>query len=131
MMTSSCENLIYSPAESALTQGHRCGEKPHRSKNGRFVNPTGAGWAVETKPAEVTVVFTVENGSRGAYRLDWLVRQIWGKVTERKARLLCSTMPTNLSVTECDGNFGAKYYIPVENELIVWITNAIMLGGGR
>lgn len=44
--------IVFEEGEYGLTQGHKAFEKPHY-RNGRYVNPTGCGYAIESRPSHL------------------------------------------------------------------------------
>lgn len=54
--------IHYIPGERLLTQRHKKSERPHYRKNGAFVNPTGFGYATETKPSMLILTFDTGEG---------------------------------------------------------------------
>ena len=73
--------IVFEEGEYGLTQGHKAFEKPHY-RNGRYVNPTGCGYAIESRPSHLIAYLDVK-GTVYDTRLDIYFRSAWGRLTEK------------------------------------------------
>lgn len=73
--------IVFEEGEYGLTQGHKAFEKPHY-RNGRYVNPTGCGYAIESRPSHLIAYLDVK-GTVYDTRLDIYFRSAWGRLTDK------------------------------------------------
>lgn len=116
-------SITYEPGEYYRTQGHRRGERKHRNKAGRIVNPTGFGWATESKPSRITVGIDVK-GKYEEVWVDYFFKNNWGRLTARRVQKIKDTMPDELKVSKHETYSGSAYYTVDEDSMWDWLESA-------
>lgn len=115
--------IQYFPGEFYRTKGHKGGERCHY-KNGRYIKPTGYGWATESKPAKLSAFIDVE-GAIHEIRLDFYFRNVWGRLTENRIVAIESTAPKYVEIKKQTSSYGNEYYVISEKDMEVWYKSAL------
>ena len=110
--------IQYVPGEYFLSQGHKGGEPCHY-KNGRYVKPTGCGWATESRPARLLAFIDVD-GSIHETRLDFYFRNVWGRLTQKRIAAIESTAPEYVNVEKQTSFYGNVYFTIADNDMDAW-----------
>ena len=100
--------IVFEEGEYGLTQGHKAFEKPHY-RNGRYVNPTGCGYAIESRPSHLIAYLDVK-GTVYDTRLDIYFRSAWGRLTEKRVTAIRATAPETVLVSTQTSSYGNTYY---------------------
>lgn len=116
-------SITYQPGEYYKTQGHKRSERKHRSKAGHIVNPTGFGWATESRPSRIIVGVDVK-GKYAEVWVDHFFKDNWGKLTAGRVRAIKDTMPDELKVKKNEGYSGSVYYTADETSMREWLKDA-------
>jgi len=110
MKTVAVLSINYEPSEFILSQGHKLGESI-TWKHGRRVQPTGFGWAKETKPAYITITCQFKKTCREV-RVDTAFRERgWERLTEKRVRAIQETCPNKVQLDEYETYSGNKGYV--------------------
>ena len=111
--------IHYIPGERKLTQRHKKGERPHYGKNGAFVNPTGFGYATETRPSKL--ILTVDTGEGMVQvRVDRYFKDRGKRLTKKRRRALAETMPKKVHIEQQVSAYGNSYMGVNEAEMDAW-----------
>lgn len=95
-MIAKIHSFNYDAGEYTKTQGHKGYERTHY-RNGKYINPTGFGWASEYRPSRITIGICVD----GAYAEVWIDRFFkdnWGRLTTKRLTTIRDTMPEEVNV---------------------------------
>ena len=115
--------IQYVPGEYFLSQGHKGGERCYY-KNGRYVKPTGCGWATESKPARLSAFIDVD-GCIHETRLDFYFHNVWGRLTQKRITAIESTAPEYVNVEKQLSSYGNEYFTISDNDMDTWFQNAV------
>lgn len=115
--------IQYIPGEYYLSQGHKGGERCHY-KNGRYVKPTGCGWATESRSARLSAFIDVDGGIHET-RLDFYFRNAWGRLTQNRITAIQSTAPEYVNVEKQISSYGNEYLSICESDMDAWFKAAI------
>ena len=121
-MEARISSFHYETGEYARTRGHNEYERNHY-KSGRYINPTGFGWATEYKPSRITLGIVV-NGVHSEVWVDRFFKDNWGRLTARRLNAIRHTLPEEVNVIENIGLFGDTYYTIDDESLKKWLKAA-------
>ena len=93
--------MRYFPGEYGITQGHKAGESNHYNKSGKYVQPTGYGWARESMPSQL--ILYLEKGNETI-----------------PVNKIIDTMPEKVHVEKQVSFYGNEYLIVKEADLEKW-----------
>ena len=111
--------IHYIPGEKLFTQRHKKGERPHYGKNGAFVNPTGFGYATETKPSKLILIVDTGEGM-AQVRIDRYFKDRKKKITEKRRSALAETMPKKVHIERQVSDYGNSYMGVDETDMDAW-----------
>lgn len=116
-------SISYEPGEFYKTQGHKGGERKHRDRMGRIVNPTGFGWGTVSKPSRITVGIVVKD-NYAEVLVDYFFKENWGRLTAGRVQAIKDTIPEELSVIKNETNAGGIYYTVKDADMYDWLAAA-------
>ena len=119
-------SITFEPGEYNITQGHK-GYERKRYKDGRYINPTGFGWATECKPSRITVGVDV-NGSYTEIWVDRYFKDNWGRLTNKRVKAIKATLPDEINVLKNETYSGDIYFTIDEESLESWLKMAMAIG---
>ena len=114
--------IVFEEGEYGLTQGHKAFEKPNY-RNGRYVNPTGCGYAIESRPSHLIAYLDVK-GTVYDTRLDIYFRSAWGRLTEKRVTAIRATAPETVLVSTQTSSYGNTYYAIDIADMDAWYQRA-------
>jgi len=115
--------VSYEPGEYYRTQGHKGYEGKRKNKYGRYVTPTGYGWATECKPSRIMVGLEVE-GKCHEVNVAGYFKEEWGRLTAGRVEAIKSTVPDELVVIKQESTSGKSYYVVDESLMEEWLCEA-------
>lgn len=116
-------SICCEPGEYYKTQGHKNSEKVHY-KGGRYVNPTGFGWATEGSPSRITVGLNVK-GTYANIWVDQFFKDNWGRLTAGRVEAVKATLPDELYIIKNESCSGDIYYTSDEDSMRTWLKDAM------
>lgn len=111
--------MRYFPGEYGITQGHKAGESNHYNKSGKYVQPTGYGWARESMPSQL-ILYLEKGNETIPVRVDPYFKETVGRMTQKRVNKIIDTMPEKVHVEKQVSFYGNEYLIVKEADLEKW-----------
>ncbi len=121
-MKATVKNIFYTPGDYTITNGHKQNEK-HHYKNGKYITPTGFGWASEYTPSTLILQVIIE-GKIHNISVGRFFKDAWGRLTQKRQNAIMNTVPSEVTVEENQIFKGELYYTVCDSELWEWFKRA-------
>lgn len=112
-------DIQHIPGDYAVTQGHK-GYEHSRYKNGRYIKPTGFGYAIESKPSQL-IAYVRVNDFVVSTRLDFYFKRELGRLTSKRIAAIIKAAPRIVSLKKEVGNYGNTYYVINKKDMDSWL----------
>lgn len=121
-MKAKTKSIFYEPGEFFRSNGHKGYERRHKNA-GRYVNPTGFGWATESKPSRISLGVEI-NGQYEEVLVDHYFKDNWGRMTAGRVQAIKDTLPDEVEIIENQSYSGATYYTVADETMDNWLAAA-------